>query len=266
MLAEALALRGVPGLRVFWDQRASVLGMNVPHLIMGVGSIFAGVASLKKGFESRNQRPIEAVGDAAPVVPSSKGGPRATIRNVTTIDERLKGVMEQMLKSIRDPNVRMLAAQIVSRRCSTPNDKTGDGGWCIGEKEYWPEVKAVFNWMRANVRYVRDIHSIDTFQQAMRTIQARSGDCDDYTIALGALLMSLGYPVRTKTIQTKDSDDWNHIYLQVGLPPGKPTKWKTLDASVPRPAGWEAPESIIAKARVDYPHDSKWGFRGLRIR
>ena len=60
------------------------------------------------------------------------------------------------------------------------------------------------------------------------------------------------------TIQTNASEDWDHIYLQVGLPPGKPTKWRTLDASVAQPAGWEAPASIIVKARVDSPEDPKW--------
>ncbi len=235
--------------------------MNVPHLLMGLGSIVAAYSSFKTAFGGGRPSRLGGLGDAASVGPMK--APRATFRNVSTIDDRLKGVMEQIMKSIRDPNVRLLAAQIVSRRCNTHDEKSGNGGWCVDEKDYWGEVRTIFNWMRANVRYVRDVQSIDTFQMAMRTIQSRSGDCDDYTIAMAALLMTIGYPVRTKTIQTKDSQDWNHIYLQVGLPPGKPTVWKTLDASVPRPAGWEAPKGMIARFRVDYPDDKKWGLSGL---
>jgi predicted transglutaminase-like cysteine proteinase len=229
--------------------------MNVPQLVMGLGSLIAGVTTLSGALRGDRHRPISGHGGR----PLASGELRARIKTVRNIDERLAGVIEMMRKSIRDPRTRMIASQIVSSRCNSPNDRTGDGGWCIREKDYLAEVKAVFNWMRANVRYVRDIHSIDTFATAARTIEARAGDCDDYTITMGALLMALGFPVRTKTIRTTDSSDWNHIYLQVGLPPGKPTKWMSLDASVPRPAGWEAPAASIAQYRLDYPDDPKWG-------
>lgn len=234
--------------------------MSVPHLVMGIGSLIAGVTTIRSALQGVRQRSFRGLGDR-PVAISLNDPPKAVIKNVANIDERLAGVMQMINKSIRDPQTRMIASQIVSTRCSQPNELSGNGGWCIKEKDYNGEVKAVFNWMRANVRYVRDIHTIDTFATAARTIQARAGDCDDYTITMGALLMSLGFPVRTKTIRTTDSDDWNHIYLQVGLPPGKPTKWMTLDASVPRPAGWEAPKSMIAQSRLDYPEDPKWSRR-----
>lgn len=74
-------------------------------------------------------------------------------------------------------------------------------------------------------------------------------NCDDYTITLGALLQAIGYPVKCRVIQTVDSDDWNHIYLLCGLPPRGPTKWKVLDASMDKPAGWECPKKMIAKMR-----------------
>lgn len=233
--------------------------MDLPHFLMGLGSAFAAVKAFQSAFTPPAGRSsLRGLGDQPVGLPSSRENVRAQIQQVFTIDQRLAGVMTQINKSVRDPYVRMVAAQIVSRRCREPNARTGDGGWCIDEKDYWGEVRAVFNWVRANVRYVRDIHRIDLFQQARRTIQTRSGDCDDYNILIAALLMTIGYPVRSKTIQTKDSEDWNHIYLQVGLPPGNPRVWKTLDASVPRPAGWEAPSSIIKRSRLDYPTDSRW--------
>jgi len=244
--------------------------MDITQLLMGIGSMIAGASSLKQAFAPRGRiltsrthaRPHRGVHGFGrlELTGSMNNGKDASseIYKVHNIDERLAGVARQMMKSLRDPRVRQLAVKIVSRRRRTPDEANGDGGWSIAERDYWNEVKAVFNWMRANVRYIRDMATIDTFAVAMRTIEAHGGDCDDYTIALGALLMSIGYTVRMKTIQTKDSEDWNHIYLQVGLPPGKATRWRTLDASVAQPAGWEAPASIIARARVDYPDDAKW--------
>lgn len=227
---------------------------------MGIGSLVAGVSTLNRALK-RERKSQDQLGDMPVGSDLSKlprGTPRATIRKVYTIEDRLHGVMEQMNRSIRDPYIRHIAAELVSKRCRSPNTQTGDGGWCYAERAYWKEVLAVYNYVRAHVRYVRDIHSIDTFQTARRTLQMRSGDCDDFAITLGALLMSVGFPVRTKTIQTTGAPDYNHIYLQVGLPPTKPTRWKTLDASTPNPAGWEAPRSMIARARVDYPEDARW--------
>jgi hypothetical protein len=234
--------------------------MDVPNFVMGLGSLIAGISSLSNAFKKKQRRGVGGLGKLAMTGQhdSINGGPSARIFRVNNIDDRLAAVAQMVMISIRDPRVRQLAVSIVSKRCNEPNHKTGDGGWCLDERDYWGEVQAIFYWMRANVRYVRDPSTIDTFATAMRTIEAHGGDCDDYQIALAALLMTIGYPVKMKTIRTKDFADWNHIYLVVGLPPGKPTKWRALDASVKQPAGWEAPASIIAQARVDSPDDRKW--------
>lgn len=73
--------------------------------------------------------------------------------------------------------------------------------------------------------------------------------CDDYSIVLASMLQSVGYPVKLRVIRTKDADDWNHIYVLVGLPPRQPTEWISLDGSVEKAAGWEAPKDIIAEIR-----------------
>jgi len=226
---------------------------------MAIGSFVAGASALKRAFrDDRRDGDRHLDGYALGKMSNGRPMPRARIRKVRSIDDRLAGVMEQLNKSIRDPYIRYIAAELVSKRCSKPDPHTGNGGWCYAERAYWQEVQAVYRYVRANIRYVRDIHGIDTFQTARRTLEMRSGDCDDFAITLGAMLMSVGFPVRTKTIRTKNASDFNHIYLQVGLPPTKPRQWKTLDASTPHPAGWEAPKSMIAQARLDYPDDSRW--------
>jgi hypothetical protein len=74
-------------------------------------------------------------------------------------------------------------------------------------------------------------------------------NCDDYSIVLSSMLQSIGYPVRLRVIKTHNASDWNHIYIQVGLPPGDPTHWMNLDGSENRPAGWAPPDSMIDKVR-----------------
>ena len=61
------------------------------------------------------------------------------------------------------------------------------------------------------------------------------------------MLLAIGYPVRYRVIRSHGARDWNHIYVVVGLPPGEPTRWAPLDATVPMPPGWEAPDVAARK-------------------
>lgn len=69
-------------------------------------------------------------------------------------------------------------------------------------------------------------------------------NCDDFAIVFGALLMSVGYPVKLRVVQAKGKDTWSHIYVLAGIPPSSdgPTEWFPLDGAVEtKPAGWQAP-------------------------
>lgn len=144
----------------------------------------------------------------------------------------------------RAASLRQVVMSILSRKCG--------GAWCVPEKNWKQEVVAIFSAVRAQVRYMRDIRNKDTFQHPLYTWQHRAGDCDDYGILLAALFTLAGYPVKFRVVKTKEASDWDHIYVVVGLPPRSPTQWMPLDASVSKPAGWEAPDAIIAE-RKDFP-------------
>ena len=140
-----------------------------------------------------------------------------------------------------DPKIRELAVGELSRRCGTR--------WCVGEKDWAAEVRALFGLVRRNVRYTRDPLRHDTYVSARRTLgQWHAGDCDDMTIALGALLQSVGYPVALRVVQTVGNTGYNHIYLLAAVPTKAPSAaWLPLDPSVDRPAGWEVPWHTVLK-------------------
>jgi hypothetical protein len=163
------------------------------------------------------------------------------VANVRSLDQRVKYIRQMIQKGRNDPRIRALSVKIVSKKCGKKH--------CIDEKDYVSEVKAIFDWVRKNVRYVRDSYDRDTFQHPVRTIQFGGGDCDDYSIVLASMLQAIGYPVRLRVIKTHAAQDWNHIYIQVGIPPGDPQKWMDLDGSENRPAGWAPPDSMIHKVR-----------------
>lgn len=118
----------------------------------------------------------------------------------------------------------------------------------IEPKDYEREVKAVYNFVVRRLRYTKDIHRVETVHRARELLRRhkKAADCDDFVILTGALLQSIGHPVRIVIIGNNylDKEDYSHIYIQVMA--GK--KWVSLDGSVPgAKAGWEAPKYATKK-------------------
>src|SRR5215813_8572901 len=66
----------------------------------------------------------------------------------------------------------------------------------VRPKNRFGEVCALFDWVRRNIRYTRDIFRVELLHSPRRMLELQAGDCDDMTILLGAMLMSTGHPVR----------------------------------------------------------------------
>lgn len=191
--------------------------------------------------QPRGLRGLGQTKDGEPLPPPGYGIRKMTTATVRTIEQRVSYIRDQLVKGSQSARVIEKARAIVARKC-----KNGDGTkrWCVPEKDWWGEVKALFDAVASadsdvGLRYTRDHAFVDQFSSAEASMRMQAGDCDDGTILLGALLMAVGYRVKMRVIQSKGSDTWSHIYLLVGLPPTGPTKWVPLDWSVRKPAGWE---------------------------
>ena len=82
------------------------------------------------------------------------------------------------------------------------------------ERDELGECKALFDYVRDHIRYVRDVVGIETLCDPAMTLQRKIGDCDDQTMLLCALLESSGYPTRL-VMTGYETDDWEHVYCQV---------------------------------------------------
>lgn len=219
--------------------------MNIGQGLIAVASFLTGLKALKEALEP--EQPLAKGPDPwerLPDLPRLPGPPpRAQVHRVKNISQRVHYVEQQIIKGRRDPRIRGLAVQIVSKKCN--------GSWCIPERDFLGELRAIFTYTRQNVRYVRDPIDRDTFQHPVRTLQWGGEDCDGATIVLGSLAGAIGYPVKMRVIQTVNSNDYDHIYLIAGVPPHAPTHWLPLDASVNKPAFWEAPTNLVRRKR-DY--------------
>ena len=109
----------------------------------------------------------------------------------------------------------------------------------VPPKDRLGEVWSVFDWVRKNIRYTRDIYRVELLHTARRMLELRAGDCDDMTILLGAMLLSTGHPVRLAIIGFRP--DKPHIYTHIYPEVHVNRRWIPLDATIRKPMGSAPP-------------------------
>lgn len=232
--------------------------MDLGQITLGALGVFFGLRTLTRGVETlgnglkgspRVERDPGMKGSRGRKVGEINRGPkgRVVLHEVRNLDERINAIRDRVRAGRVDPRVIAWARKQVTKRC--PNKP---GGWCTPEKHTVAEIAAIFYGMRRDVRYTSDVLGVDTYVKPGRTLDHRAGDCDDYSALGCASLNAIGIPCRLKVVRTKDSETWNHIYIQAPTSKHAPdsSRWISLDASVPAKPGWEVPASSVAESRV----------------
>lgn len=62
----------------------------------------------------------------------------------------------------------------------------------VWPRDYASEYTALLNWVRRNIRYIRDPRTVEQVQTPDATLAILSGDCDDMATLLAALVGHLG--------------------------------------------------------------------------
>lgn len=257
--------------------RASSRYQLASTALLALGFILGGVAVYRKSREEEGYEP-KTLGDGEIDITPRKPGalpgkvpnaqrrrpapgsaaalnlpPNVVPYDVKTIEQRVSLIADLMRKGAKDGKVRERAIEIVSRKCDAlgnvvPHGTPGATKYCVPEKSCIAEVQAIFNAVRNPaspnaIRYVRDSVLADIFAGADRTLfKLHGGDCDDYAVTCGALLLAIGHPVRIRVIRTVDKPSWSHVYLLTPRDFDNPkAPWISFDASMAKPLGWEAP-------------------------
>jgi len=254
--------------------------MNLASVLLGLAGIALGVNTLKTGARRLADGMAPAPGRGVPagvrVVPGARvptvvvprsatrkmppviskgvrtktltGDMRVTTHEVRSLNDRLAAIIDLAHQGKLDPRVIAWARREVSRR--KPGSTAWNGEqWAVPEKDSQAEIIALFKAMRRDVRYTSDVRGADTFSRPNLTLSTGAEDCDGYAALGCAALMSIGLSCRLEVIQTKDSDTPNHIFVSGSTDKADPNrgKWIALDASVPMPPGWQAPDSMVAR-------------------
>ena len=134
-------------------------------------------------------------------IPSGPAGIRATLRKMRRLIKKYKTA----------PAIRAISQKIVQS---------------VPEKNYSAEAKAIFKFVQSKVRYTRDIHGVETLQTPIQTLKMMSGDCDDQVTLCGAMLQSVGHPVRLIACGHFPKR-FTHVFLETRIG----NKWYALECT-----------------------------------
>ena len=120
-----------------------------------------------------------------------------------------------------DPQIREVALDLVRH---------------LDQKDFEGEVSQLFDFVQNNIRYVRDIHNVETVQTPLKTLEYSQGDCDDKVTLLAAMLQSLGHPTKFHAMG-HGPNDIDHVFLEVYIN----NRWVALETTEPVNLGWLPP-------------------------
>ena len=158
--------------------------------------------------------PIVTLSGVRAAMPSGDSGVFATVRKMRALVNQYK----------TDMNIRGCALHLL---------------YLIPQKFDCAECESIFDFVRDNIRYTKDVLNIETLSTPVVTLQTRQGDCDDKSTLLAALLESAGYQTRF-VVASYVSGDFEHVYVQVCCD----GEWITCDTTENYPFGWEPPAPI----------------------
>lgn len=143
----------------------------------------------------------------------------------------------------RDPRIRNKAVEIYRQYQVEPRDYEG-------------QAKALLHWVQTNIYYLNEPSELLMSPLYVLNPKVMNGDCDDVAILLGSLAVAsrLGVKVVLSGKSRRTGQmvrwvegtpeprgvKWGHIYVMVGWPAFRPTKWKAMEGTLKgAPLGWD---------------------------
>lgn len=107
----------------------------------------------------------------------------------------------------------------------------------LPQKAYKAEIERLWAFVRNQIRYVRDVHGVETIQTPERTLDIGQGDCDDKATLLAAMLESIGHPARFVAMAFT-SNNYSHVLTETKIGHGYKAMWFPLETTEDKPFGW----------------------------
>lgn len=140
-------------------------------------------------------------------------------------DEGIKNTLIAMKQLVIDTDQNRIVKQTAQKiiKNISPTDHIG-------------QIKAIFSWVKNNMKYVRDIRGVEELTRPDITIQSiekgeylHSADCDDFAMLLSALLRAVGFQTRLEAVAIKSDKQYDHARVSVYNP--DTAKWICLEGT-----------------------------------
>ncbi len=160
-------------------------------------------------------------------VPSGDAGVAATLK-----------IMVNMVLQYRASPVVRVTAQTLVKECPS--------------RDTVCQIKTLHAFVRDQIKYLPDVRDVETIQSPDYTLDMKSGDCDDHSVLMAALVESLGKQSRFLAVGIRGGG-FSHVSSQVLLGtrwvnletiiPTLKDAWGGLPAGSPTPIGWFPPDA-----------------------
>ncbi len=125
----------------------------------------------------------------------------------------------------------------LARRITTEGFGTGVG---LAQKDFEGEVRRLYAFVRDRIRYVRDPQGVELLADPLTTLSDGSGDCDDKSILLAALLLAVGHRCRFISIALIPRQ-FSHVWVQAQVS----GRWIDLETTEPLQFGQRVPAAGV---------------------
>ena len=124
-------------------------------------------------------------------------------------------------------------------------DLTTAGFWDgtgLRQKDFNGEASRLFEYVRDQIRYVRDIADVETLHHAETILAQGAGDCDDKCILLASLLLSIGFEFLEFVAVAFEPNEFSHVWLRAWVDdPPDGGAWVDMETTEPVPYGATVP-------------------------
>jgi len=175
--------------------------------------------------------------------------------------QRIKVLRGIVLEYGRDPRVAEVANRVLTQAG-------------VPARDYKRQAAVLLDWVQRNVAYRNEPG--ERLQSPEYTLRQRFGDCDDLAILLASLYETVRLPWRMvlsgthkRTRQTvrwvegtpfPEGVDWAHIYVCVGRPTFRPTRWSFAEPSLKgAKLGWDVVAARQRGEKIPVPELGAFG-------
>lgn len=172
--------------------------------------------------------------------PDARSGVGYQATTISGGDAGTRQTVERMIKLAQEgaahPGIREASERAVRLAGVAPKDTMG-------------EFRALYDYVRANVRYVLDPRDVERIAHpAYNLFVSGQGDCDEMQTVLASMAGAIGHGAAFRTVKADPQrpDEYSHVYTLLGLRGPQGVQWIPADVTQQGVSlGWEPPAERV---------------------